>query len=361
MKRSQIFSKSLIHVGRSSQSRKRAMISRSELIFRTLENRYLLAATHDHELDAGLGDDYVQAHYSLIEPGTYLTPAQSGTPLEIASSFLSSQVAAFGLTLNDLEYRLASSSVSEQTGTTHLYLRQTHNGLDIFYAVINVSVANTGAVISAGSSFVATNSLATTGTMSIYPEISAAQALRTFALSAGFGIIDDIASTFFTSSKVPANVLRHSNSDIDLLEAPDISRNAIPAERVLIPVKDGLVSGWRLNVPLENGSHWYDAAVSAVDGAVLEVADWVSNANYVVFAAPKESPSDGGRTNRIDPQNPGSSPFGWHDTNGVAGAEFTTTKGNNVNAYTILMLITLLMPGLHRTVVLRCSSIFRSI
>ena len=28
------------------------------------------------------------------------------------------------------------------------------------------------------------------------------------------------------------------------------------------------------------------------------------------------------------------SPFGWHDTNGVAGAEFTTTQGNNVQAYT---------------------------
>ena len=26
------------------------------------------------------------------------------------------------------------------------------------------------------------------------------------------------------------------------------------------------------------------------------------------------------------------SPFGWHDTNGVAGAEFTDTRGNNVNA-----------------------------
>ena len=28
------------------------------------------------------------------------------------------------------------------------------------------------------------------------------------------------------------------------------------------------------------------------------------------------------------------SPFGWHDTNGAAGAEFTTTQGNNVQAYT---------------------------
>ena len=35
-------------------------------------------------------------------------------------------------------------------------------------------------------------------------------------------------------------------------------------------------------------------------------------------------------TNAADPR---ASPFGWHDTNGVAGAEFTVTRGNNVHAY----------------------------
>jgi hypothetical protein len=36
----------------------------------------------------------------------------------------------------------------------------------------------------------------------------------------------------------------------------------------------------------------------------------------------------------VNPANTTASPFGWHDTNGVAGAEFTTTQGNNVQAYT---------------------------
>ena len=35
-------------------------------------------------------------------------------------------------------------------------------------------------------------------------------------------------------------------------------------------------------------------------------------------------------TNPAD--SPGS-PFGWHDTNGAAGPEFTTTQGNNAHAY----------------------------
>ena len=33
-----------------------------------------------------------------------------------------------------------------------------------------------------------------------------------------------------------------------------------------------------------------------------------------------------------DPSDPTASPYGWHDTNGVAGAEYTTTQGNNVSA-----------------------------
>jgi hypothetical protein len=31
--------------------------------------------------------------------------------------------------------------------------------------------------------------------------------------------------------------------------------------------------------------------------------------------------------------DPAASPFGWHDTNGAPGAEFTITRGNNVHAY----------------------------
>jgi extracellular elastinolytic metalloproteinase len=60
----------------------------------------------------------------------------------------------------------------------------------------------------------------------------------------------------------------------------------------------------------------------------------VDGASYRVFAHPKESPNDGTRTLVVDPADPTASPFGWHDTDGVAGAEFFVTRGNNVHAYT---------------------------
>ena len=61
--------------------------------------------------------------------------------------------------------------------------------------------------------------------------------------------------------------------------------------------------------------------------------DWVAGDQYRVYPRPAESPnhttplppSDGRVAGRESRQRD-RSPFGWHDTNGVAGAEFTDTQ-----------------------------------
>lgn len=62
---------------------------------------------------------------------------------------------------------------------------------------------------------------------------------------------------------------------------------------------------------------------------------------YRVFPIPIESPSHAtppapadGRQLIANPDNASASPFGWHDIDGVVGADFTTTQGNNAHAYT---------------------------
>ncbi|MGH3013298.1 MAG: M36 family metallopeptidase, partial [Gaiellaceae bacterium] len=55
--------------------------------------------------------------------------------------------------------------------------------------------------------------------------------------------------------------------------------------------------------------------------------------SYRVFRLPDESPNDAPRQLVADPADGLASPFGWHDTNGIAGAEFTITRGNNNHAY----------------------------
>ena len=64
---------------------------------------------------------------------------------------------------------------------------------------------------------------------------------------------------------------------------------------------------------------------------------YAQEATYRVYPAPVESPIHtappppaDARSFVADPADPTASPFGWHDTDGMPGPEFTTTEGNNV-------------------------------
>jgi hypothetical protein len=72
---------------------------------------------------------------------------------------------------------------------------------------------------------------------------------------------------------------------------------------------------------------------TGVAWALLLVTGLASAAAYRVFPVPVASPDHGVRVLRLNPHDATASPFGWHDTNGVAGAEFTTLQGNNVHVY----------------------------
>jgi len=67
-------------------------------------------------------------------------------------------------------------------------------------------------------------------------------------------------------------------------------------------------------------------------GPLAEAAPFMDG-TYRVYALPLESPYFGNRTLVTNPADATASPFGWHDTNGVAGAEFTITRGNNTHTY----------------------------
>ncbi|MFT6998566.1 MAG: PKD repeat protein [Cryomorphaceae bacterium] len=122
---------------------------------------------------------------------------------------------------------------------------------------------------------------------------------------------------------------------------------------------------WNFNVDLPDETHWYDFMISAQTGEEVERIDWqvscthsgahsekadgcshfeeeasssvkrttLDGSVYNVFPFPVESPNHGNRALLTQPAVSTASPFGWHDTNGNPGAEFTNTRGNNVYAY----------------------------
>jgi extracellular elastinolytic metalloproteinase len=115
-----------------------------------------------------------------------------------------------------------------------------------------------------------------------------------------------------------------------------------------LPVRTGVVRlVWNFQVHTPDLQHMYDFTVDASDSKVWTRFDWVTSDSYRVYARPAESPNhvaplppSDGRTLVANPADTGpvaaghASPFGWHDTNGAAGAEFTVTQGNNAQAYT---------------------------
>ena len=78
----------------------------------------------------------------------------------------------------------------------------------------------------------------------------------------------------------------------------------------------------RSSAPAAAPSRGRARAVGAA--AAAQVAD---GSSYSVLAFPTESPNDASRQVVTNPADSIASPFGWHDTNGAVGAEFTTTQG----------------------------------
>jgi len=254
----------------------------------------------------------------------FASKPSSDPPIAIVPKFLDNHAAALGLTVHDFENVVVTDQyVSGKSGVTHIYLRQTYQGIEVFGADINVNVAKDGTVISAGSTFLHDlhGPVEAQGPPVSRPVLSAAQALQALATSMAWQL----------DAKPRPSGLTVGTDPQRMLDAPAISLETIPAQLHYIPSGSGGVQlAWNLAVKTRDGQHWYDASIRASDGKVLRLADWVDSARYQVFASPMASPDDGERSIETMPHDPAASPWGWHDIDGLAGADFHDTRGNNV-------------------------------
>ncbi len=275
---------------------------------------------------------------AYVPPSHFLTNATLGEftgplgprqPLDVAVDFLASRAGDFGLTPADLTDPLVTSQYTDaDSGFSHIYLRQQFNGVPVINADFAISVAANGEVISAGGGFV--RGLADTLGQAGEPAttMTAADAVRHAATELGLTLEGEPAYVD------PFLGPRAARQMAFVLDAPSVSTDPIPAKLVYAPTADGgAVLAWDLVLATPDGDHWYSVAVDARSGAIVAQSDWFDDADYRGVAQPAESPQDGGFAVLSNPANATASPFGWHDTNGVAGAEFTDTRGNNVDAH----------------------------
>lgn len=251
-------------------------------------------------------NDATGAVSSLSSQRGYLTGKTGGRPMDLAMAFVRSNVAALGLEASDLQGYVVSDVVySRVTGATRIYLQQRHAGIPVYNAQLQVNVNRDGRIISVNNSFL--------------PGL--AQSVR--SLQPGMKLAAAVAAAAkFSGIAAPT-------------QAPK-------GRLMLLPIRRGearLV--WNFQINTLDQQHTWDFTVDADTGQVWTRFDGTVADQYRVYPQPTESPThtsplppSDGRTLVVNPANSVASPFGWHDTNGAAGAEFTTTQGNNVEAYT---------------------------
>ena len=168
-----------------------------------------------------------------------------------------------------------------------------------------------------------------------------------------------------SQSLVNLRILEEDDGEA-LVSSGGISHAAIPARLGWQPTSNGLRLAWQVTIDDSSAAHLWNAAVDARTGKLLDSADWTSHdslenlstlsrvgstsivstssvpfppnpvvdgSSYRVLQLPTESPNDAAASLVQNPADGLASPFGWHDTNGVPGAEFTITRGNNNHAY----------------------------
>lgn len=265
----------------------------------------------------------------------------------VIQSYLNSNRAQLGLTIEDVQQvAINSNSYSKSMDVENVYASQSINGIEVFNSVSSFAIRN-GAVVSA--SVVYTDN-AINKINSTTPSLTAETAISRAAQSLGLNAPTQLE-------------LLENNGNTYKFNTGNISLNDIPVKLVYQPMPDQTLRlAWDLSIYLLDASHYYSVRIDALSGELIDKMDWVlhcefgsgnhshkvdnntsilfkseeelalGGAQYRVFPIPFSSPLDGADVLVNSPEDPTASPFGWHDTDGVNGAEFTITRGNNVLA-----------------------------
>ncbi len=282
------------------------------------------------------------------------TPALNHA-LEFAIPYIQRQSLEQGLTAADIQdLRVTDAYVSRLSGNTQLYLRQAHAGIGIYGAELNICLdKNNEVVVFNNGAFPGIAEKITNTVPLLTPEDAIRAAALHYGWTEPFELLVEEAAT--------------GSDQYTVIRTTNFSEPTIPVRLVYQMGADDLLHlCWDLSLYLPDGSHWWSLRIDARSGNVLDENDWMlscdfgpadaTNATldesstrtapvdlfptsivstqaantYNVFDMPIESPSHGARSLVTSPWNLTASPFGWHDTNGSAGAEFTITRGNNV-------------------------------
>jgi hypothetical protein len=250
------------------------------------------------------------------------------------------------------ELRLADRYTTARSGMTHSWYRQQFHGIDIHNTEIAVHQGPDGRVKHLTHRILPTYHQKIRNTQ---PTLTPEAALRTVLQRAGI-------------SGTPRSTAHDAEHHKWTYDGGAFQGHSPTVQLMVLPLPDSAALVYNVNYYDHSGPHWWNVRVDAHTGKELERNDWVVSCqmdhgegthgaahthgrpadmdldeelppvagpnSYRVYAMPVESPNHGARTVQVAPWTaaPNASPYGWHDTNGANGAEYTITRGNNVHA-----------------------------
>ncbi|MEO0469197.1 MAG: M36 family metallopeptidase [Bacteroidota bacterium] len=235
----------------------------------------------------------------------------------------------FALKELDVQSPLISDQyTSAHNGISHVYLQQQLDGIPILNAIASVHLDANGSVVYASSTWEADIQARKAQTQ---PDLGPQQAVQLAGDFLELGVGTPKSVTMIGGQRQRAFFLAEKWSD-----------DSIQVQLIWEALPDGPIHlCWEVQIYLKDKSHWWNVRVDSYSGEIVSQNDWVNDAcnhthgtpSYRVYPFPSPSPLHREDSLVQATPSPEASPFGWHDTDGIIGPEHTTTKGNNVDAY----------------------------
>jgi len=270
----------------------------------------------------------------------------------IIDKYIAEKINAQDLQNDYQNYTITSQHISSISDINHIYLAQTFENIKIEGSVASLHIDKSGKILAFHDQFYRNHNdlIIANGEMRPIQSVFAAVCET---LSYGIPEITNF-------QKEEASAEQRSS-----FEALNVASNIIKANLVYqLNNQDKLILCWNFAIEEPRGSKYWSIKADVTTGEIIDKRNLtitcnsynikhighkkissiekhhelttqstsMSGAMYQVFPLGIESPNHGTRSLLSNPSNSLASPYEWHDTNGVAGAEYTITRGNNVAA-----------------------------
>ncbi|NBC57084.1 MAG: hypothetical protein GVY05_02205, partial [Bacteroidetes bacterium] len=275
-----------------------------------------------------------------------ITSLQAQNFETVISSYLDNSSEEFNFNRSDLQdFKISDASYSKSMDLHNVYVQQNYQNTPVLNAIGSFAIKQ-NRVVNFNHSFVTElDQKIETSTASLSAENALSEATNQLNINTSFELVE-------------------THSNVEFIYKSDDSAEVTPVKLTYVLTEENkLRLAWDFSILTHDESHWWSISIDANNGQILRQNDWMLSCNfdskyshhqskphnievnknstlsfvsdgstYRAYPLGVESPNHGNRVLLNQPADATASPFGWHDTDGVAGPEFTITRGNNVLA-----------------------------